>query len=185
MKNILLFLLLTGCFIVSCRKEEEPLPNFSQVFPENHQGSAMRNGELWSGRAYWRYLGQDTQIDSTKCFIGINTFDSEGTSREQLSFLFIPLKVGKYVLKNPDFSYSLSAQSIAGYTSGHDDEIDGSWYSNNDKDNFIEILSIDTATKIMKCKFDVRLKIYDNSTNLNYPSKVHFTEGQIECTILQ
>lgn len=89
---------------------------------------------------------------------------------EDLAFVRIPLKVGKYRLtSSPD-----SEQSI--YWVGYYDEIDALYEVAKSTENYLWIDSYDSVTKLITGRFQSSYTKSDNF-RFNYPDFVAFTEG--------
>ena len=93
--------------------------------------------------------------------------------RETLGFSYIPISVGKFTLGNE----SPSAKSSYFRSIGDGDLIDASWDLDTNKNNYLEITSLDTINRIVTGRFDTHFIITTQGIFDKHSEKINFKEG--------
>jgi hypothetical protein len=93
--------------------------------------------------------------------------------RETLGFSFIPIDTGKFNIGNVDnLAKGSYFRSIA-----DGDLIDASWDLDTNKDNYIEITSLDTINRIVTGRFNTHFILTKQGILDKHSEEINFTEG--------
>ena len=172
MRKVLIAFIALGWLFSACHKEEAPalpttpLPNAWEGPQSYGWVKGSRDGQDWIGSSN----ASLENADGTQVGFAFHTFDADTMFIEELGFVRIPLKVGKYWLTNS----ATSLQSI--YWIGYFDETDAFYEVENNSNSYLWIDSYDPATKLITGRFQA---FYEKTRNtlFNYPEFVNFTDG--------
>jgi hypothetical protein len=174
MKYLLLLIL---CVICACKCDPiVPFPDYNiDTSVSGSRGTANRDGEQWSGFSEFSWAFWD---DSTKISIIIALMHPDSVAGEYLVIAPIPFAIGKHRILENNYDNSVLKKVGASYWIGHDDQTDAYYKSTDDKDNYIEVLSVDSSDFSLTCRFQVELR--KDRSEYNFIDVVRFTDGYIE-----
>lgn len=172
------------CVLGSCKKDEDiKLTKFLAGPQDTGWATAKRYGKKWEATAFAR-RNQDG-----KNYIGIDfrTFNEYGELREGAAFNEIPLKVGKYQIKERIGDiYDGFVGSNFGIASGDGDVLGPIYFHDDSSIGFLELTMVDTFLKRVAGKFDkVEFIIQEEGWEDRYPSKIKFEDGEFEMDIIE
>ena len=174
--------------LASCRKEKNEVEIF---LPGSQQNGTVVATKLASNShsGDWNATGtgyRDSTFCCNKIAVKASTYDEFGQQRESLTFLYIPLQIGRYLIftKNKNIG---EPQAI--YTRWvSDGDVFGASYEPDDTypffGNWIEITEINPATESVKGRFNIRFRIGDSYLENGFPEVVQFKNGQFDVKII-
>ncbi len=174
----LLFLIL----LTACKKE----PLYLKYFWGDVSGIKI-NGINWPSHSDWttKIVGEKLtptpDCNFTLAFIRIETYTSDDFKRESLGIGGLPLKTGKYILKNSSsFRCDSLPATVLNLSTADGDAGVGNYIPLKGADNSVTITSYDAATNEVRGTFDITfVKNYLGAFyDTNYTDTIRFNGGQ-------
>ena len=182
MKNIPYFIIVLFFSIClwTCSKDD-PVIIYEPGPQTDGWATGLKSGQEWEASGFARKHGEDST------FIGLNfvTYNQEGSLRENYATNEIPLKPGytivKYSLRDLGDNYVGSFASILG---SDGDLLEASYRTNNDKEGFIKITSVDTISNMVAGEFELFFIQKTSYNDSHHPDKLELTQGYFEVRII-
>jgi hypothetical protein len=167
--NILLFVFFV--LFLSCNKDEEQLPDWSEI-------TAKKNGIHWNTKAiaFFHYIDSIPQIS-----ISANVLNKNGEMRENLYFGNNPFELGRNIISIRNDNSKINNIYSSYTTLSHDgDVVEDRFVVYDKEENFISIITIDTVNLKLCGNFQVTFirDINDPIDNTNLPDTMRFTDGE-------
>lgn len=178
-------LLVSIAALLACNKEKEVV----EIFLPGPQpyGFMQATKQVGGSSVKWSAGGaalRDDYIAGLLNFVG-GTRDEYDQLREQLVISQIPMQPGKYNIQEGSPNDSGSPES-GYYRFISDGDVLGSSYGVRGKSgNWVEIIEVDTVTKIVKGRFSVHYIIKDKHKDSGFPAEVDFEDGYFEVEIIR
>ena len=170
-------------FIISCHKEpveifEPGLQTYGFMTATKHAGKSKASWKAGGGALYDKNYPGLFGIYGT-------TVGDYGQLREELSILQIPLKPAKGVYQIEEGKHQNNSLPIGSYARViSDGDVLGAYYDiKKNSNSWIEVLSIDSSTNIVKGRFEVYFEVSEDHKVSGFPEEVHFKDGYFEVEI--
>lgn len=175
--------ILLGIFTFGCRKAE-PERKIPIYFPGDMQYgkvTALRGEDQWVASARAGYNKENPDY----FYFNSGTIDEYGLTSEVLDMEYIPLVLGKYLVKYKSDPNILDGIVTSAYAFGEDDITDGLYKPDTTASgNYIELTDYNDSTKIVKGRFDVHYIVADPVYDWG-PERIHFSNGTFEIQLVQ
>lgn len=172
--------------LLACHKEPQ---RELEIFLSGAQtyGFMKATKQADGNSAQWNASGAALRDDYIPGLLNLtsSTEDEYQQRRESLYIGQIPMQPGKYNIQEGSPSDSGFPES-GYYRLISDGDVTGANYGVRGKnDNWVEIIEVDTVTKIVKGRFNVHYIISDKHKDSGFPEKVDFEGGYFEMEIIR
>ena len=182
MKNIPYFIIVLffSICLLTCSKDD-PVIIYEPGAQTDGWATGLKGGQEWEASGFAR------RHEANSSLIGIDfvTYNKEGSIRESYATNEIPLKIGYTIVK---YGFHELGDNYAGGSAGmlgsDGDLLEASYRTNNDKEGFIKITSVDSISNRVAGEFElffIQKTSYNDSHHLD---KLELTEGRFEVRII-
>ncbi len=168
----------------ACKEEEEYVPIYGPGPQAYGKAAALKNDKAWYSSGYAeRYKKENT------AYFGIllDTYTIEGFHRENVCFSDIYLKKGSYELRKKMTNIYEGYVGAIYATLADDGDVLEDWYNLDEgaKDNYLEIIAIDTVEQQVEGRFTATFEVRQPKRNRNNPDRVKFSNGTFSVKIVK
>jgi len=172
--------ILSSFLLWTCSKDD-PIIIYEAGPQTDGWAIGIKSGHEWEASASARLWLED----STTFSISFLTYSPDGLLRESFGISGMSLRTGSTPIKYDQSQIETGTVRGNGGILGSDGDLAEAFYTaNNDKDGFVDILSIDTVSNIVTGKFELFLNLKQNYGENDHPNKIEIEEGSFEVQII-